>query len=100
MDFLDDLEREIKRNPKKRSSQKEYTEKNEETTPEIDLDELERILLTPTKAWRCSYLLSKTSDKGVKSEIGQVKPSQNSDQVISHRISTPHKNLKQETHQD
>jgi len=50
LDFLDDLEREIKRNPKKRSSQKEYTEKNEETTPEIDLDELERILLTPTKA--------------------------------------------------
>ena len=64
--------------------------KEDDTSPEIDLDELDRILLTPTKARRCSYLISKASEKAVKEEILSVAV-QNSDQESIHRISTPQK---------
>ena len=55
--------------------------KVEDEQTELDLDELERILQTPTKNWRGSMLISKKQD--FKQESGKIQPS--SDQHLSNK---------------
>ena len=93
-DFLEDLEKELQGNVAQKSSRL-IAVKEDNTSPEIDLEELDWILLTPTKARWGSYLLSKASEKTFKEENLSV-VAQNSGQESIHRISTPHKTKSEE----